>query len=108
MLPAARIRAPVCSPRAIAIANPRQRQQRAVTVADGGDAVTQVDLRRLEHDLVLARLVLRHRLVAIVLPAVERQVNVGVDHPRHQPAAARVDLRARRRESSPLPRGRRR
>ena len=74
------------------IADLRQRQQRAVAVAHGGDAVAQIDLRRLEDDLVLARLVFRQRLVAIVLAAVERQVDVGVDQAGHDPAAARVDL----------------
>ena len=74
------------------IADPGQRQQRAVAVAHGRDAVAQIDLRRLEHDVVLPRLILGHRLVAIVLAAVERQVHVGVDQARHDPASARVDL----------------
>ena len=74
------------------VANPGQRQQRAVAVADGRDAVAEIDLRRLEDDLLLARLILRQRLVAIVLPAVERQVHVGVDHAGNDPSPARVDL----------------
>ena len=92
MLPAARMRVPGLFAARDLIADLRQRQQRAVAVAHGGDAVAQIDLRRLEDDLVLARLVFRQRLVAIVLAAVERQVDVGVDQAWHDPPAARVDL----------------
>src|SRR3954468_11467739 len=74
------------------IAHPGQRHERAVAVAYRRHAVAQIDLRRLEHDLVLPRLVADERLVAIVLPAVEREMDVGVDEPGHDPPAARVDL----------------
>ena len=39
----------------------------------------QLQLRRFEDDLFLARVILRERLVAIARSAVQRQVNVGVD-----------------------------
>src|SRR5713226_6240880 len=74
------------------VTDPRERNERPVTVADGGNAVAQVDLRRFEHDVVLPRLVADERLVAIVLTAVERQVDVGVDQAWEHPPAARVDL----------------
>src|SRR3954451_3822801 len=74
------------------IAHPGQRHERPVAVAYRRHAVAQIDLRRLEHDLVLPRLVADERLVAIVLPAVEREMDVGVDEPGHDPPAARVDL----------------
>jgi hypothetical protein len=56
MLPAARILAPTCR-RGDRVADRGQRQQRAVAVAHGGDAVAEIDLRRLEDDLLLPRLV---------------------------------------------------
>src|SRR3954468_7604961 len=75
-----------------AIAHPGQRHESAVAVAHGRHAVAQVDLRRLEHDLVVPRLVADERLVAIVLPAVQREMDVGVDEPGHDPPTARINL----------------
>src|SRR3954464_9021662 len=72
------------------IAHSGQRHERAVAVAYRRPPVAQIDLRRLEHDLVLPRLVADERLVAVVLPAVEREMDVGVDEPGHDPPAARV------------------
>jgi hypothetical protein len=74
------------------IADLGQRHQRAVAVADRGDAVGEVDLSGFEHNLLLPRLVADERLVPVVLPAVEREVHVRVDQPGKDPAAARVDL----------------
>jgi hypothetical protein len=54
--------------------------------------VCEIDLRRLEDNVLLARLVLRERFVSIVLAAVERQMDIGVDQPGQNPLATRVDL----------------
>ena len=66
-----------------AVAHGNQRRQHAVAVAHGRHAVLQLQLRCFEHDLALARMVFRQRLVALVDAAVERQVNVGVDEAGH-------------------------
>ena len=97
MLPAARMRAPMALARGDAVAHRRQRPQHAVAVAHGGDAVAQLNLRRLEHDVLLTIVVAHERLVPIVHAAVQREVDVGVGETRHDEFAVAVhDLRARR------------
>ena len=73
------------------VAHLRQWDEKAVAVADRRHPVRQVDLRGLEHDLVLARVVLGERLVAIAHAAVERKMDVRVEEARDHPAPGRVD-----------------
>jgi hypothetical protein len=75
------------------VAPVHERHERAVAVAHGRDAVGEVDLRSFDDDVVEAGLIPHHRLVAIVLAAVEREMDVRVDHAGDDPAAACVDLR---------------
>ena len=74
------------------VAHLHQRHERAVTVANRRDAVAQIDLGGLEDDGVLPWLITNERLVPVVLAAVQRQVDVGVDETREDPLAAGVDL----------------
>jgi hypothetical protein len=53
--------------------------------------VRQLQLCRLEDDVGLAVVVADQRLVALVDPAVERQVDVGADEPRHDVVVGGVD-----------------
>ena len=96
MLPAARMRGPIASPLLDLLAHGDERHQQSVTVAHGRDAVLQLQLRRLEDDLLLPRMVLGQRLVAIARAAVERQVDVGVDETGQDKLAGGVDDRSRR------------
>ena len=93
MLPAARMRGPMASPRCDLIAHGDERHQQPVAVAHGGDAVAQLQLRRFEDDLALSGVVFGERLVAFADAAVERQVHVGVDQAGHDELAAGIDRR---------------
>src|SRR5262245_50533521 len=69
-----------------------QRHERAIAVANRRDAVAQIDLGGLEDDGVLPWLITNERLVPVVLAAVQRQVDVGVDEAREDPLATGLDL----------------
>ena len=74
-----------------AVADADERRQHPVAVAHRGDAPLQLDLRRLEDELVLAIVVADQRLVALVDTAVERQVDVRVDEAGNDESPRRVD-----------------
>src|SRR4029077_7852724 len=74
------------------VADLYERHERAVTVANRRDAVAQIDLGGLEDDGVLPWLITNERFVPVVLAAVQRQVDVGVDETGEDPLAPGLDL----------------